>query len=263
MKAILFDLDGVLYTGDTVIAGAVDVVNWCLDESIPHLFLTNTTSRPVAALVDKLARFGIRSSADDFLTPALATRQWLARNRPGAKIALFVPGATRDEFAEFEQCEEESKPGIDAVIVGDLGEGWDFHTLNRAFRMLMNNPDARLIALGMTRYWRANDGLRLDAAPFVKALEHATAREAIVLGKPSKDFYATALAKLGFGAKDTVMIGDDIKGDIEGSQNAGIRGLLVKTGKFQPADLELGIRPFDVIDSINDLPGWWQLHESS
>ena len=56
------------------------------------------------------------------------------------------------------------------------------------------------------------------------------------------------------------MIGDDIKGDIEGSQHAGIRGLLVKTGKFQPSDLERDIQPFDVIDSINDLPGWWQSH---
>ncbi len=261
MKGILFDLDGVLYTGNAAVDGAADVIAWCIDESIPHLFLTNTTSRPVSALVEKLAGFGISATQGDFMTPALAAGQWL-RKKPGAKVALFIPEATRDEFAGFDQCEDESAQDVTAVIVGDLGEAWDFVTLNRAFRMLMNNTETSLLALGMTRYWRAEDGLRLDAAPFVKALEHATGREAIVLGKPSSDFYASALAKLGCSAGETVMIGDDIKGDIGGSQNAGIRGVLVKTGKFQPSDLELDIKPFGVIDSIRDLPEWWRSRQS-
>ena len=259
MRAILFDLDGVLYTGDKPIEGAPSVIKWCIDNVIPHLFLTNTTSRPRSALVDKLARFQIKSDTDDFLTPALAAKQWLRKNIDG-RIALFIPDATRDEFAEFEQCGHDSERGAEAVIIGDLGEAWNFKTLNRAFRLLMNNADTKLIALGMTRYWRAEDGLRLDAAPFVKALEHASGREAIVLGKPSKEFYAGALEKIGCKADETIMIGDDIRGDIDGSQNAGIRGLLVKTGKFRQADLEIGIKPYDVIDSVVDLPAWWTSH---
>jgi phospholysine phosphohistidine inorganic pyrophosphate phosphatase len=259
MKAILFDLDGVLYTGENAIEGAADVINWCVHEAVAHLFLTNTTSRPRAALVDKLAGFSIVTNPDDFLTPALAARQWLNNNING-KIALFIPEATLDEFTDFEQCEDSSEQGAQAVIVGDLGEAWDFKTLNRAFRLLMNNPDTKLIALGMTRYWRAEDGLRLDAAPFIKALEHASGREAIVLGKPSKEFYLSALDRLGCDASETIMIGDDIRGDIEASQSAGIRGLLVRTGKFQQTDLAQGIIPFDVIESIADLPGWWTSH---
>ncbi len=259
MKALLFDLDGVLYTGNNAIEGAADVIDWCTDAAIPHLFLTNTTSRPVSALVDKLAEFGIKSEAGDFLTPSLAAQHWLKNHNDG-KIALFIPEASRDEFSQFEHCREESEQGVTAVIVGDLGESWNFKTLNRAFRILMNNSEARLLALGMTRYWRADDGLRLDTAPFVKALEHASGRKAIVLGKPSKEFYCGALQKLGCNADQTIMIGDDIKGDIEGSQKAGLRGVLVKTGKFQPTDLEQNIIPFDVIDSINDLPGWWESH---
>ena len=259
MKAILIDLDGGLYTGENAIEGAAEVISWCIDAAIPHLFLTNTTSRPRTALVDKLAGFGIVTNPDDFLTPAVAAMQWLSNNITG-NIALFIPDATRDEFADFQQCDDNSEHDAQAVIVGDLGEGWNFKTLNRAFRLLMNNPDTKLIALGMTRYWRAEDGLRLDAAPFVKALEHASGREAIVLGKPSKEFYSSALDRLGCGASDTIMIGDDIRGDIEASQNTGIRGLLVKTGKFQQTDLDQGIKPFDVIDSIADLPGWWTSH---
>lgn len=259
MKAVLFDLDGVLYTGDNAIKGAADVINWCLSEAIPHLFLTNTTSRPRSALVDKLSGFNIQAAPEDFLTPALAATQWLHDNIDG-KIALFIPDATRDEFAEFEQCEQGAEDGAQAVIVGDLGEAWDFHTLNRAFRLLMSSPDTRLVALGMTRYWRAEDGLRLDAAPFVKALEHASGREAVVLGKPSKDFYTSAINKLGSHAGETIMLGDDIRGDIGGAQAAGIHGVLVKTGKYRDTDMEQGISPYAVIDSIADLPGWWKSH---
>jgi len=259
MKSILFDLDGVLYTGENVIDGAAETINWCLDNAIPHLFLTNTTSRPRSALVDKLARFNIKSTNDDFLTPPVAAKQWLSKNING-KLALFVPDATRDEFTEFELCAEDSEHGAAAVIIGDLGNAWDFARLNRAFRLLMADANTVLIALGMTRYWRAEDGLRLDAAPFVKALEHASGRKAIVLGKPSEAFYTSALDQLGSSADETIMIGDDIRGDIEGAQKAGIRGVLVRTGKFQPADLEQGITPHDMLDSIAQLPSWWRAH---
>ena len=109
----------------------------------------------------------------------------------------------------------------------------------------------------MTRYWRAADGLRLDTAPFVVALQHATGIAPVVLGKPARPFFAAALAKLGAEAAETLMIGDDIRGDIGGAQSAGIRGLLVRSGKFRPQDLRGEIQPDGVIDSIADLPAWW------
>jgi HAD superfamily hydrolase (TIGR01458 family) len=145
-------------------------------------------------------------------------------------------------------------------VIGDYAERWSFAELNRAFRLLMAEPRPVLAALGMTRYWRASDGLRLDTAPFVKALEHATGVEPVVLGKPGAAFFATALAEVGATAEDTLMIGDDIRTDVDGAQRCGIRGLLVKTGKYRPADLELGIEPFAVLDSIADLPGWLNDH---
>ena len=63
---------------------------------------------------------------------------------------------------------------------------------------------------------------------------------------------------LGMPPTELVMIGDDIRGDIEGAQKAGIPGLLVRTGKFSPADLKLGIEPAAVLDSVATLPDWWR-----
>jgi ribonucleotide monophosphatase NagD (HAD superfamily) len=53
------------------------------------------------------------------------------------------------------------------------------------------------------------------------------------------------------------MIGDDIRGDIDGAQAAGIKTVLVRTGKFRPADLEQGITPYAILDSVAALPAWW------
>lgn len=253
--AILFDLDGVFYRGDQPIRGAADVAAWVRDQAIPHLFLTNTTSRPRRSLVEKLAGLGIATDEDHILTPPVAAVQWCRRHLNAGRVALFVPESTRAEFAGLPQTESEEE-AVAAVIVGDLGRAWSFDVLNRAFRLLMQSPQPRLIALGMTRYWRAADGLRLDVAPFVVALSHASGAEPLVLGKPAASFYQSAVEMLGVEGKDLVMVGDDIRGDIEGAQQAGLHAVLVRTGKFREEDLSLGIRPDAVLDSVADLPGW-------
>ncbi len=256
MPAILFDLDGVLYEGNRVIPGAAETIDWFNRHHIPHLFLTNTSSRPRTALVEKIAAFGIHTEPAQFLTPPLATAQWLKQNAC-TDVALFIPDATKQEFSGLNIITSEND-AVCSVVIGDLGNQWDFDTLNRAFRLLMHNPQASLIALGMTRYWRAEDGLRLDAGPYVSALSYATGRQPLVLGKPARDFYLAALRQLDADAEQTVMIGDDIKGDIQAAQNAGLKTILVRSGKFNPADLDSGIQPDHIIDSIAGLTPLWQ-----
>jgi HAD superfamily hydrolase (TIGR01458 family) len=238
------------------VEGAADAVAWFQERDIPHLFLTNTTSRPRQALVEKLAGFGIETDAQRILTPPTAATGWLAEHAPGP-AALFVPEATAEEFGNTPRLAAEAEEGAAAVVLGDLGEGWDFHTLNRAFRLLMADPQPALVALGMTRYWRAPDGLRLDVAPYVKALEHASGARAVVLGKPAREFFQAGLADVDCAPEEAVLIGDDIVGDVQGAQRAGIRGVLVRTGKFREADLEGDIEPDAVLDSLADFPVWW------
>jgi len=256
MRAILFDLDGVFYQGDAPIAGGDRTLEWVRAQGIPHLFVTNITSRPRSAIADKLGRLGLEVAPEAILTPPVAAVQWLRDHQVG-DLALFVSEATRAEFASLPLLAEDRESGAGAVILGDLGSAWDFATLNRAFRLLMAEPPPYLIALGMTRYWRAPDGLRLDCAPFVVALAHASGSEPLVLGKPAGAFFEAALRTLGAPAAATLMVGDDIRGDVDGAQQAGLRGVLVRTGKFRPADLGGEIRPDAVLDSIAELPAWW------
>lgn len=260
MPSILFDLDGVFYQGDRAIAGAAAVAEWVREQAIPHLFVTNTTSRPRSALVEKLAGFGIEVTHQQIFTPAVAAVHWLEQQCAGQKVALFIPQATQTDFKQISAGNSEDD-AVCAVVVGDLGEQWDFNTLNRAFRLLMQGNQPHLLALGMTRYWQAADGLRLDVAPFAMALSHASGVEPQVLGKPAQLFYQGALDLLGVSAEQAVMIGDDIVSDISGAQAVGLRGLLVRTGKFRPRDLQGEIVPDAVLDSVRDLPDWWRQHQ--
>jgi HAD superfamily hydrolase (TIGR01458 family) len=253
---VLLDLDGVVYVGDRPVAGAAETIEWLAREGVPHCFLTNTTSRPRQAIVAKLAGLGIPAGTDQILTPAVAAVAWLRRHGI-ARPALFVPDATAAEFAELDPLPGDVESGAGAVVIGDLGEGWTFLTLNRALRLLMGDPAVPLVALGMTRYWRAEDGLRLDAGAFVRALEYAAGRTAVVVGKPDPAFYATAVDTLRVPTDQVVMIGDDIHTDVEGAQRAGLAGVLVRTGKYSASDLIGGVRPDAVLDSVADLPGWW------
>lgn len=254
--ALLIDLDGVLYQGDSAIAGASDTMDWLNAEKIPHLYVTNTTSISRVALLGKFDQFGIKVEVNRIITPIVAASQWLSVHKMH-RVALFVTENSQSDFSSIESVDLETGSQLDAVVIGDLGEGWDYFTLNKAFRLLMHDPKPVLIALGLTRYWAAADGLRLDVAPFVKALEFASDSQAQVIGKPSPAFYESALSLLLCEPENALMIGDDIVGDIGGAQAAGIRSILVKTGKFREQDLQGTIKPDILLDSIADLPDWW------
>jgi len=255
-SGLLIDLDGVIYQSDSIIDGALAALDWIRQKSIPHLFVTNTSSRGRQSLLNKFEQFGFNAELDELMTPIVAAAEYLEQQGFN-KIAAFVNEDARHDLDGFEILDDATEDNPDAVIIGDLGDAWDFQRLNRAFRLLMRDPAPQLLALGMTRYWRGKDGLQLDVAPFVKALEHAADCEARVLGKPAPAFFDAALARLQCDAAQAFMIGDDIVGDVGAAQACGIRGIQVRTGKFRELDLEGDIKPFRVLDSIAALPDWW------
>ncbi|NWZ72349.1 HDHD2 protein, partial [Acrocephalus arundinaceus] len=130
-------------------------------------------------------------------------------------------------------------PGIgtdnpNAVVVGLAPEHFHYEMMNRAFRLILDG--APLIAIHKARYFKKKDGLCLGPGPFVTGLEYATDTKATVVGKPEKTFFLEALRGTGCAPEEAVMIGDDCRDDVGGAQQAGMRGILVRTGKYRPAD---------------------------
>jgi HAD superfamily hydrolase (TIGR01458 family) len=122
--------------------------------------------------------------------------------------------------------------------------------MNKTFSFLMDG--AELLALENDRYWMAADGLSLSAGPFVKALEYATGKTATILGKPSLEFFNLALQDMNLRPEQVAMIGDDIITDIGGAYHAGMKTILVRTGKFRSDTVRTAvIKPDCIIDSIS------------
>jgi len=246
VRAFVFDLDGTLYDHDTAIPGAVETVTAIEAMGMPIRFLTNTTSIGRSAIAARLMRLGFQATTAQVFSPGHAAAQFLRQQRWSAHL-LVQPGALED-FHDIGQDDE--KP--DAVVVGDLADDWTYARMNHAFR-LVHQARARLIGLGRTAYWRAERGLLLDVGPFLAALECATGRQALVFGKPERAIFDAVVADMGVPAAEVAMVGDDIACDVDAAQHAGLRGVLVRTGKFQAADLCVAIKPDLVIDALADL----------
>ena len=249
VRSVAFDLDGVLYEADAPIPGASATVRAVRDTGRAVRFVTNTTSRSRRLIVEKLHRLGFDVSADEVFCPTRGAATWLQQR--GARAAFFLPEPALEDFERIPHDDE--RP--DAVVIGDLGSGWTFERLNRAFR-LVHERGAQLVGLGRTRYWKGPAGLQLDVGAFLAAIEHATDRKAVVFGKPEPAFFEALVDELGVTASDVAMVGDDIVTDVGAAMAAGLVGILVRTGKFKPQDLEGDIRPDLVIGSVRDLIGW-------
>jgi HAD superfamily hydrolase (TIGR01458 family) len=112
-----------------------------------------------------------------------------------------------------------------------------------------------LVAMHRNMYWRTNEGLQLDGGAYVAALEEATGTRAVVCGKPAREYFTSALDGLGVFPERTAMVGDDLESDVIGAQDAGLIGVLARTGKFRQDVLDRSERKPDVtIDSIANVP---------
>ena len=249
VNGVLFDLDGVLYVGDQVINGASETLRALRDRQIPYRFITNTSTRSASDVADKLASMGFNIAGQEIFSAVTATRDYL-RQKGSPSVHLLIREAAKIEFCEFKQDE----PNPDYVVVGDIGAAWNYDLLNRVFNELMQG--AELIAMHMNKYWQTEQGLQMDIGAFVVGLEFVTGKSAVVIGKPSQPFFQIAVSSLNVPLENTVVVGDDIENDIGGAQAAGLKGILVKTGKYRKDIADRSeITPDAVIDSIADLPG--------
>ncbi|HOX35635.1 MAG TPA: TIGR01458 family HAD-type hydrolase [Methanoregulaceae archaeon] len=247
IKGLLIDLDGVLYTGDSAIDGAQRAIDLLGESGYRLRFVSNTTRKCRRTIAGRLQHMGFSIRETAIFTPPLAAVAFMKASGKETYM-LLTTGDVEKDFPQDGRWTP-GQESADYVIIGDAGENMTYDNLTRAFRLIRDG--AGIIALEKDRYWMASEGLMLSAGPFVAALEYATGRSATVIGKPSRHFFTMALDDLGLPANEVAMVGDDIITDIAGAKNAGMRAILVRTGKFSHIDLEkTSIKPDEVIDSI-------------
>jgi|GEM_PF-4729 len=226
IKGVLLDLSGVLYVGGTVLPGAREALQRLQASGLPIRYVTNTSRSPRRRVYDKLCGMGFQVPEPHIFTAPLAVRRYLEAQR--LTPYLLVHPDLEEELADL------AGGAADAVVLGDAGGGFTYEALNQAFRALMEG--AQLLATGNNRYFMEDDGLSLDVGPFVAALEYAATTRALILGKPAPGFFHAAVEELGCRPEEVMMVGDDAQADVAGALDAGLKAVLVRTGKYRPGD---------------------------
>lgn len=247
IRGLLIDLDGVLYVGESPVVGARDVLTQLIDAGIPRRYLTNTSTRTAAAVVQKLQRLGFDVDESEVFSPITATVQYL-KSIGTPTINPIVRDSVLPAFADFPRNHE--RP--DYVVIGDIGAAWSYPLVNTIFSQLHAGAD--MIAMHKNKFFQGEEGLMVDIGAFVAGLEYVSGKQAQVIGKPSQSFFEMALKSLQLQASEVAMIGDDIETDIGGAKAAGLQGILVKTGKYREGcEKNKEYYPDCILDSFSDL----------
>ena len=222
-KGLLLDIEGVIYEGNKLIEGSIETINKLLANGFKIKYLTNTTTTSRMLIFEKLLQFKLPLNESNIFSPAIATNIFLKKKNI-SRISLFTNQFLQEDFTDF--VIDDIKP--EAIILGDLFKN---------------------------RYCKRENKLSLDLGPFVAALEYATSKKSVLIGKPEKNFFNLAIEEMKLKNEEVVMIGDDIVADIGGAKNICLSTIQVKTGKFQKKDeTNVYLQPDYRINSISELP---------
>ncbi|MBK8136665.1 MAG: HAD-IIA family hydrolase [Chloroflexi bacterium] len=233
ISAVILDMDGVLWRGETPMPGLDDTFAWLDERGIPCALLTNNSGKTQAQYVEKLARMGVHSVPErQILTSAIATADDLAQHYPagtrvyvvgmdGVRIALDAAGF--DVVGEGEPAD---------VVVAGIDVTLTYAKIKHAADLV--RAGAPFIGTNGDLTFPAADGLNPGAGTVLAAIQAASGTPPRVIGKPARPMFESALRLLGVPAERALMVGDRLDTDIAGAQQAGLQTALVLSGVTTP-----------------------------
>jgi HAD superfamily hydrolase (TIGR01458 family) len=246
------DLYGTVFIDKQWLPGAKETVAWLLKSDLQIRFITNTTLKNRRMLSVIFREIGLNVPAESFFIPARAARNWFMANRPQQGILPLVHSSQLEDMAEIPLVNDGL---VDYVLVGDMGDEWNVDVMNKGLRALTDG--AALTAFQQNPFWLAADGNRLDNGAFVAALEYGSGKKCrYSFGKPNELFFKMALKDAKAAPEEAIMVGDDYLSDIVGAQKCGIRGVLLKSGKYDNNHNTTEGLAHVILKGIGDLREW-------
>jgi NagD protein len=249
MLGYLIDMDGVIYRGGHLIAGADRFINELRKSDVPFRFLTNNSQRTRRDVATRLQRLGLDVEPEHVYTCATATARFLAQQMPGGTAYVIGEGGLLTALHENGYAIVDKDP--DYVVVGE-GRTISFEMVEAALKMILGG--ANLVATNLDPNCPTESGLRPGCGATVAMLETASGVKAFSVGKPSPVMLRGARKELGLSTDQTVVIGDTMETDILGGVQLGFKTILVLSGGTDREDLaRFAYRPDKIVDSIADL----------
>lgn len=251
-KLYMLDMDGTLYLDDNLFEGCLEFLQQIRDNGGRYLFLTNNSSKSVEVYVEKLARLGIKATAEDFFTSTMATCVYLRENYDGKKIYAAGTASFRKELADSGfTVTDRLEDDIDCLLMGNDNE-LTFQKLEDACILL--GRDITYLATNPDWVCPTAFGYVPDCGSVCEMLYRATGKRPYFIGKPEPAMAQLAMQKFGIDPKDAVMIGDRIYTDIACGVNAGIDTVLVFSGETTREIYEQSdVRPTYTAEDIREI----------
>ena len=249
-NAFIIDMDGVIYHGNRLLAGAAEFVAWLKSHDKKFLFLTNSSERSPAELSQKLARLGIEVDASHFYTSALATAAFLASQRPhGSAYAIGEPGLIN---ALYEAGYTMNNVNPDYVVVGEA-RSYNLDTIEKAVSLVFGG--ARLIGTNPDLTGPTEKGIMPACGALLAPIELATGRKAYFVGKPNPLMMRHAIRKLGVTREETAIVGDRMDTDIIAGIESDMETVLVLSGVTAAEHLDkFAYGPRHVLEGVFEIP---------
>ncbi|MDQ7026328.1 MAG: HAD-IIA family hydrolase [Anaerolineae bacterium] len=261
IKAVVSDMDGVLWRGQTLLPGMVDFFTFLRGQNMPFVLATNNSGRHPEDYIQKLADMGVADIETwQIVTSGTATVDYLTQHYPhGAR--LYVIGNLGLfhilEEADFTIIREENiniEESVDAVVAGI---DFDFtYQKARTATLLIRNHGAAFIGTNPDVTFPSPAGLVPGAGSVIGMIQHATDVEPTIIGKPKRAMFDVALQRLGTKASETLMLGDRLSTDIEGGHAAGLRTAMLLTGVSRREDIS-NIQPDYIFKNLPALMKAW------
>ncbi|QQG48872.1 MAG: HAD-IIA family hydrolase [archaeon] len=250
-KLFLFDLDGVFYKGKEtrIRLGGSRAVEAIRGQGKKIFVLTNNSTDSIATIHARLQWAGVDVKRSEILSSSLLTAEYI-RDRFGPSEYFLVGEAGLQR--EMDRCGHvRTDSQSPACVVVGLDRKVTYAKLDRASRAVRGG--AKLIATHSARLYMYTDGPAMATGPLVKAIEYASGRRAVVIGKPSPLMFRAALTRARCSAKDAVMLGDQVETDIIGAKAAGIDPVLVTTGVDADDQGEGAVATLSNVDALAPL----------
>lgn len=253
----MIDMDGVIYTGETLVEGADKFIERLLAEKINFTFLSNNSQKTQAEAVKKLRTMGIKVTKDHIYTSAMATGSFLKEEYPGCSAFVLGEGGLLKSLKENGIILTDKKP--DFVILGE-GKEFSLKKVNQAVDMIL--AGARFIATNRDPSPRKTGWNNLGIAATTAMIEEATGREAFVIGKPSPLMMRSAARYMSLEPDQTTVVGDTMETDIIGGMYMGFKTILVLTGIADKESYrKYAYKPTLVVNSVGEVEfplKWWK-----
>lgn len=254
VRAVLFDMDGVIYVGNQLLPAVQEMFDYLEASGRQWLCVTNNASKTPQQFVDKLAEMGVRARPEQILGSAEATAGWLREQVdcnawPNGKI--IVMGQEGLQYAltsrGFELTDD---PHAATYAVAGINFKLTYEDLARV--ALAIRAGAKFIGTNSDASYPTERGQLPGAGSILALLSTATGVEPLVIGKPNRGMFDQAMHRLGVRASETLMVGDRYDTDIRGAIPLGLQTAGILTGVTTRPEWEAANPQPSYI--VNDLP---------